>query len=34
MRVAFQGGPGAYSELAARRALGDAIEILPCRSRS
>lgn len=32
MRVAFQGGPGAFSELAARRALGDAIETVPCRT--
>lgn len=32
MRVAFQGGPGAFSEAAARCALGDAIETVPCRT--
>ena len=32
MRVAFQGGPGAFSEWAARRALGDGIETVPCRT--
>ncbi|HJS46638.1 MAG TPA: prephenate dehydratase domain-containing protein [Gemmatimonadales bacterium] len=32
MRVAYQGGPGAFSESAARQALGDAIECLPCRT--
>ena len=32
MRVAFQGGPGAFSESAARQALGDGIETLPCRT--
>ena len=31
-RVAFQGEPGAFSEAAARRALGETIDILPCRS--
>ncbi len=32
MRVAFQGGPGAFSESAARVALGDGIETVPCRT--
>jgi prephenate dehydratase len=32
MRVAFQGGPGAFSELAARQALGDGVETVPCRT--
>jgi arogenate/prephenate dehydratase len=32
MRVAFQGDRGAYSELAARQALGDSLETVPCRS--
>jgi len=32
MRVAFQGGPGAFSESAARQALGDGIETVPCRT--
>ncbi len=32
MRVAFQGGPGAFSELAAHQALGDGIETVPCRT--
>src|SRR5690606_27321592 len=32
MRVAFQGGPGAFSESAAHQALGDGIETVPCRT--
>jgi len=31
-RVAFQGEPGAFSEAAARRLLGDTIETIPCAS--
>lgn len=32
LRVAYQGEPGAYSDLAAREALGGAIETVPCES--